>query len=288
MNKRQMDDFISLHKIKVFCHVVRHRNITRAADELHIAQPAVTAHVRSLERKLGTRLVFRQGRNIQISEAGRAFYVWANDMLAQYRDTERRIRGYAGGERGSAAISASMSVGTYILPRILARYSQANPHAHIRLTISHPSPASQKVHDGECDFAVLHLHSALAHEELRIEHMGREELVIVAAADDTRVGTSTDVDELLGHPEAMKQAICDRLGVGVLFRSAVEEQLADGRLRIVGLKGTRMEVPIVLVHSPSKVFSPLQERLIAHIRKELTDRDAALPDAQGLSMIASS
>lgn len=93
-------------------------------------------------------------------------------------------------------------------------------------------------------------------------------------ADGKRLGASTDVDELaripfvaspieqirelediplrslgvtnrqiaieLGHPGAMKQAICDRLGVGVLFRSAVEEHLADGRLRIVGVKGTRM------------------------------------------------
>jgi DNA-binding transcriptional LysR family regulator len=302
-----MDDFISLHKIKVFCHVVRQKSITRAAEELHIAQPAVTAHVRSLERKLGTRLVVRQGRNIQISEAGRAFYVWANDMLAQYRDTERRIRGYSNGERGSAVISASMSVGSYVLPRILGRYSQANPHAQIRLTISHPSPASQKVHEGECDFAVLHLNSELAREDLNIEHLGCEELIIVASSDDARIGTSTNIDELtripfvaspieqireledialrglgitnrkiaieLGHPEAMKQAIRDRLGVGVLFRSAVEEHLADGRLRAVGLKGACMLVPIVLVHSPSKVFSPLQERLIAHIRKELVARE---------------
>lgn len=298
-----MDDFISLHRIKVFCHVVRHRSITRAADELHIAQPAVTAHVRSLERKLGTSLVFRQGRNIQISEAGRAFYVWANDMLAQYRDTERRIRGYAHGERGSAVISASMSVGSYVLPRILGRYSQANPHAQIRLTISHPSPASQKVHDGECDFSVLHFHPELAREELKIEHLGHEELIIVASPDDTRIGASTDIDGLtripfvaspieqireleeialhslgvinrqiaieLGHPEAIKQAICDRLGIGVLFRSAVEEHLFDGRLRAVGVNGACMQVPIVLVHAPSKVFSPLQERLIAHIREEL-------------------
>lgn len=300
-----MDDFISLHKLKVFCQVVRHKNVTRAAEELHIAQPAVTAHVRSLERKLGTRLVIRQGRNIQISEAGRAFYVWANDMLAQYRDTERRIRGYSNGERGSAMISASMSVGSYVLPRILGRYSQANPHVQIRLTISHPSPASQQVHEGECDFAVLHLHSELAREELNIERLGREELIIVAARDDTRIGASIDIDELtripfvaspvgqireleeialrslgvanrqiaieLGHPEAMKEAILQRLGIGVLFRSAVEEQLANGRLRAVGLKGARMLVPMVLVHSQSKIFSPLQERLIAHIRKELAD-----------------
>jgi LysR family transcriptional regulator, low CO2-responsive transcriptional regulator len=299
-----MDDFVSLHKIKVFCHVVRHKNITRAAEELHIAQPAVTAHVRSLERKLGTRLVIRQGRNIQISEAGRAFYVWANDMLAQYRDTERRIRGYSNGERGSAVISASMSVGSYVLPRILGRYSQANPHAQIRLTISHPAPASQKVHEGECDFAVLHFHTELTREELNIEHLGREELIIVAANDDARIGASTNISELtripfvaspieqireleeialrslgvanrqiaieLGHPEAIKQAIRDRLGIGVLFRSAVEDDLAKGQLRTVGLKGARMHVPIVLVHSPSKVFSPLQERLIDHIRGELT------------------
>lgn len=298
-----MDDFVSLHKIKVFCHVVRHKNITRAAEDLHIAQPAVTAHVRSLERKLGTPLVFRQGRNIQISEAGRAFYVWANDMLAQYRDTERRIRGYAHGERGSAAISASMSVGSYILPRILGRYSQENPHAQIRLTISHPSPVSQKVHEGECDFGVLHLNSELAREELKIEHLGHEELVIVASPDDTRIGASTDIDGLtripfvaspidqireledialrslgvtnrqiaieLGHPEAMKQAICDRLGIGVLFRSAVDAHLRNGQLREIGVNGAHMGVPIVLVHAPSKVFSPLQERLIAHIREEL-------------------
>ena len=300
-----MDDLISLHKLKVFCQVVRHKSVTRAAEELRIAQPAVTAHVRSLERKLGTRLVIRQGRNIQISEAGRTLYVWADSMLAQYRDTERRIRGYSNGERGSAMIASSMSVGSYVLPRILGRYRQTNPYAQIRLTISHPSPASQQVHEGVCDFAVLHLHSELAGEELIIERLGSEELIIVASNDDPRIGATIDIDELmcipfvaspvgqireledialrnwgitnrqiaieLGHPEAIKQAIRQRLGVGLLFRSAVEEHVADGTLRAVGLKGAPMLVPLVLVHSPSKIFSPLQEKVIDHIRKELAN-----------------
>ncbi len=300
-----MDDLISLHKLGVFCRVVRHKSVTRAAEELHIAQPAVTAHLRSLERKLGTRLVTRQGRNIQITEAGRNFYVWANNMLAQYRDTERQIRGYSNGERGSAMIAASMSVGSYVLPRILGRYRQANPYAQIRLTISHPSPASQQVHDGVCDFAVLHLHSELAGEELIIERLGSEEFIIVASKDDPRIGATIDVAELmsipfiaspvgqireledialrkwgvtnrqiaieLGHPEAIKQAVRQRLGIGLLFRSSVEEHLANGTLRAVGLRGSPMLVPLVLVHSRSKIFSPLQEKLIGHIREELAN-----------------
>jgi DNA-binding transcriptional LysR family regulator len=161
------------------------------------------------------------------------------------------------------------------------------------------------VHEGVCDFAVLHLHSELAGEELIIERLGSEEFIIVASNDDPRIGATIDIAELmsipfvaspvgqireledialrkwgvtkrqiaieLGHPEAIKQAVRQQLGIGLLFRSAVEEPLADGTLRAVALRGAPMLVPLVLVHSRSKIFSPLQKKVIGHIREELAN-----------------
>lgn len=307
---KSIDDSISLHNLKVFCRVVRHQSVTRAAEELHIAQPAVTAHVRALERKLGARLVVRQGRTIEISEAGRTLHAWASDMLNQYRDLERRLRGYSDGERGSAVISASMTVGSYILPTILARFRQANPYAEIRASIFHPLSASQQVRESACDFAILHMPSQMPMDGLVAEKLGSEDLILVAAADDRRIGATVTLPELqrlpfvappsgqtrrdleeealrsygvgdrqivieLGHPEALKRAILQGLGVGLLFRSSVEDHLADGTLREVRLAGARMLIPLMLVRASSKTFSRLQERLIEHIRAELAHRTPA-------------
>jgi DNA-binding transcriptional LysR family regulator len=92
---------LSLHKIAVFCAVADHGSVTRAAEQLAIAQPVVTAHVRALSDKLGVALTRRRGRRIELTEEGRRVHAWGADLLRRARDLEQALAETREGRRGS-------------------------------------------------------------------------------------------------------------------------------------------------------------------------------------------
>ena len=73
---------MELRQVRYFAAVARHRHFTRAAAELGLAQPALSQQVRALERELGVVLIDRGGRRVRLTDAGEAFHVWAERILA--------------------------------------------------------------------------------------------------------------------------------------------------------------------------------------------------------------
>jgi LysR family transcriptional regulator, low CO2-responsive transcriptional regulator len=262
-----LDTRVSLQKLEVFCLVADVGSVSRAAEQLYVAQPVVSAHVKSLEERVGAKLLQRRGNRMVLTEAGEVAYTWANDVLTRSREMEREVEGLADGSRGIAAIASSMTAGSYLLPELLAQFRQARPGAHITLSASDPEHASAAVEAGECDFAVVIAEEdQVVHRSLVLERLCEEPLVLVAPADGRPASDTVTLKELgsmplvssplglsrqrmvarqlaelgvtsmpvaieLGHAEAMKRAVRSGLGVAVLFLSSVEEELRRGELR---------------------------------------------------------
>jgi len=296
-----IDRRISLHKLEVLCRVVELGGVGRAAEALFVTQPVVTAHVRSLEERLGTKLFYREGRRLHLTESGRVVHAWAEDVLGRTRELDRHLAGLSEGSRGSVALGASMSLGSYRLPSILTSYQRAHPGVELRLGISDTEHMIEDVRAGAFDFAVVVSDAALDGPGLATELLGHEELVLIAAPDAEpkeaeiapaqlaglpfveapegilrRRFVDRSLDALgvgernvvleLGHPEAMKRAARAGLGVSMLFRSAVAEDLAQGTLREVRIAGTDLQIPVYLVHRKDKEFSPPHRELIGDVR----------------------
>jgi len=304
---------ISLQKLEVFHQVVRSGSVTRAAEALNVSQPVVTAHLRSLEEKLGVRLVTQKGRTIALTAAGERVAAWADSLLIRTRELERELDGLTDGQSGSAIIAASMTAGTYTLPDLLAEFGRDHPGSDLRVTVSDPRIATTAVRQGGCDFAVLILDPSQGADDLQVEPLWDEPLVLCAAAgfrpadrplDAAALADLTFVtspegqvrrekeDELLqraglargrvsvqlGHPEAMKRAVLAGMGASFLLLSSVREELETGRLVRLPLDTPPMHIPLFLVHRRSKVFSPLQERLMARVRAAYrAERDRPVP-----------
>jgi DNA-binding transcriptional LysR family regulator len=303
----ELDTRIPLQKLEVFVLVVELESISRAAERLFIAQPAVTAHVNSLEERLGAELLYRDGRRMRPTEAGETVYRWAQDVLTRSREMAREIGGLADGTRGSAVLASSMSAGSYLLPSVLSRFQRGHPGADITLDVSNPELAVRAVESGHADLAVVIEDVELIRSaQLQYEQLGEEDLVLVAAPDADPQELSIPIQRLvtlpfvcspegltrremverrlrdhgvqrenvimaLGHPEAMKRAAIDGLGCVLLFRSAVRQEFDDGRLREVAINDARLRVPILLIYRQGKRFSPLQQQLIAAVRSHLQD-----------------
>jgi LysR family transcriptional regulator, low CO2-responsive transcriptional regulator len=304
-----IDRRITLHKLEVFELVVELGGVSRAADRLYVAQPVVTAHIRSLEERLGTDLFYREGGRMHLTEGGRAVHAWASDLLRRTRELSRHLDGLSDGSQGSVVLGASMSIGSYSLPPLLSRFRQGRPLVDIVLNILDTEHALADTEAGENDFAVVIAEADPAGRGLQAEKLGDDELVVVAAADGAPAESRISVEQLaelsfveapqkllrqqfvdhqlrqigvrdrnvsiqLGHPEAMKRATAAGLGVAVLFRSAVREELASGELREIAVEGVQLSGPIYLVYRRDKLFSAVHRDLIAEIRDEFADQGA--------------
>jgi DNA-binding transcriptional LysR family regulator len=295
-----LDLRITLHKLEVFEHVVELGGMTRAAEQLFVAQPVVTAHIRSLEERLGARLFYREGRQMHLTEAGRAVHLWASDVLRRTRELERHLETLSDGRQGTIVLGSSMAVGGYLLPPVLAAFRRERPLIDIRLNILDSEHAIADTLAGDNDFAVVVKENDPATEALAAELVGAEEMMFVCAPDYD-VADHVTVEELarlpfveapqglirrtfveremhrigifdrtiaieLGHAEAMKQATRAGMGIAVLSRGSVASELARGELREVTVEAVELRAPIYLVHRKDKLFTPVHADLIDAIR----------------------
>lgn len=296
-----LDLRINLHKLEVFCSVVELGGVGVAAEKLFVSQPVVTAHLRSLEQRLGTKLFYRKGHHIHLTESGLVVHTWAQTVLGRSRELDKHLEGLLDGRQGTVVIGASMSVGCYRLPNLVWRFKSANPGAEIRLNITDTEHAVEETRTGELDFAVVVSDDEFAPHGVVAERVGTDEVVLVGSRGQETGGEEIPIERLaelpfvdapagivrrtfidkqlsrlgvpdrrvvleLGHPEAMKRASGEGAGVVFLFRSAVEKELRAGTLREIRVEGVELVFPIFAVFRKGKTLSPLHRNLVDEIR----------------------
>jgi DNA-binding transcriptional LysR family regulator len=299
-----LDTRIQLSKLEIYCRVVELESITAAAKEHFISQPVVTSHMRTLQERLGAKLLYRDGHSMRPTEAGQLAYDWAKDILTRSQEMSRRMEGLGDGSAGHAAVAASMTVGSYKLPPLLTRFRSRRPGARINLDMFDPEHVVAGVESGEYDFGVLILAGRPLDSGLHYEQIGEEEFLLVAGrgadvGDEIEPGRLADFElvgspqhrvredllsELLaaaglergptaielGHAEAMKGALKESGSLSFLFAASVAEELRRGDLRRIRIRGVeRLPAPIYLTYPAGKDFSPMQEALLETIRGEL-------------------
>jgi DNA-binding transcriptional LysR family regulator len=296
---------ISLRKLEVLSLVVQLGGVGRAAEHLFVAQPVVTAHIRSIEERVGAKLFYREGRQMHLTEAGQAVHSWGEDLLTRTRELERYLDGISEGSQGTVVLGASMSVGSYELPSVLTTFRASHPDVDLRLGVSDTEHAIEDTRAGVFDFAVVVSEEQLELAGMEAQRVGTDAIVLVSAPGGEPESDVITVEELrrlpfidapegivrrtfvdrqlrqlgirdrnvvlqLGHPEAMKRATRAGLGVTLLFRSAVREELGNGTLREIRVEGADLALPIYIVYRRGKTFSPLHHELIDVIRRTLS------------------
>lgn len=301
------DNRITLHKLEVFCSVVELGGVSRAADHLWVAQSVVSGHLRSLQERLGVQVLYRDGQQMKLTKAGEEVYEWASETLSGTRELMRRLDDLDGTGGGTLALATSLTVGSYLMPRILAEFRRDRPGAVITMSVTDPEPAFAAVASGECDMGIVVDGPDHDHPHLRCEEIGREEIALVAAADsfpDVDALSLADVSKMalvappagnlareaverllmelgappqnvvmeLGHPEAMKRVIRSGVAACLLFRGALDDELAVGALREIPIVDAELSLPVVSVTRADRRPSSLQTHLIEQTRAYLAGR----------------
>ncbi len=252
-----------------FLEIARQRNLSRAAEVLHITQPALTARLHQLEAELGTPLFDRSHRGMRLTHAGRGFLPYA-ERAAEALEAGRIIVGeHARGAAGQLTIGTAPAVGAYVLPGLLVRYVER--FAAIRLVVrtGHSEGIAELVARGELDIGLIR---EIHNPGVLVQPLYEDELLLVVppSHEFARLGR-IDVDHLadatlvlfdrtssyydltnaifraagvaprsiieLDNIEAAKQVVKQGLGVALLPVTAIAADLARGALRAIPING---------------------------------------------------
>jgi DNA-binding transcriptional LysR family regulator len=118
---------VQLHQLRYFVAVADERHFTRAARQLHVAQPSVSSAIRALERELGASLLHRSRGTVDLTPAGDTFLPWARQVLSDCEAGQAAVRDALGLRRGRMALGATPSLTTTALPSVLAEFHSRYP-----------------------------------------------------------------------------------------------------------------------------------------------------------------
>jgi len=170
---------MELRHLRYFEAIARLNHVTKAALELHVAQPALSKQLRDLEEELGVTLFDRVGRRVQLTEAGAALLPHARAILGQVEAARAAMAERIGLQRGLATVGAPPTVGTHLLPSALAAFNTRYPGIELRLREAGMATLLEQLAAGLADLAVVAL--PVDDPDLTVAPLFSEELVLAVA-----------------------------------------------------------------------------------------------------------
>lgn len=253
---------MSDRRLKVFQSVAKHLSFTKAAESLHMTQPAVTFQVRQLEEYFNTRLFDRAHNKVTLTPTGEKVAEFAEKIFALYTEMESSVRELTGEISGALTIGASTTIAEYMLPALLGEFKTRHPEINLRLKVSNTDGIVSMVEDSVIDLGVVE--APVANRNLIVEVCHEDDLVVVASPDHELVkrgskvkpadikhypfvsreeGSGTrevisqylikeginpleiDICLELGSPEALKGAVEAGMGISIISRSTIAKEL---------------------------------------------------------------
>jgi DNA-binding transcriptional LysR family regulator len=269
-----LEMMLNLHHLRIFRTVADTGSFTRAAELLRLSQPAVSKSVRAMERQLSTPLFDRAHGAPTLTQAGTMLLARAHELFAVERAAEQELLALSGGRIGELRVAASTTVVTYVLPAFLARFQRAHPEAKLRVLHANTRDVARALLERRVEVALVE--GPVQHEQLELVPWKADELVVICSPDHemarrSRVpvreladlpfivrergsGTRRVADEALcahgvvlrvalqlASTEAIKQAVAAGLGMAIVSRATLGDQLSLGRLAVIELEGVRLE-----------------------------------------------
>ncbi|MBK1722035.1 LysR family transcriptional regulator [Thiocystis violacea] len=279
---------ISLRQLRVFEAVAHNHSYTRAAEELHLSQPAVSMQVRQLEDEIGLPLFERLGKRIVTTEAGRELYHYSRAINRALREMEEVLESLKGINRGSLQVAVASTV-NYFAPRLLAVFQKRYPGINLRLDVTNREMLVQMLDSNSVDLVLMGLppknveveseafmdnplvvvappDHPLAHQHcIPVERLAEETFVMREAGSGTRKAMERFFSErglLIRHGmqmtrnEAVKQAVRSGLGLSVVSLHTIELELETRRLVTLDVEGFPDRRQWYLVYRRGKRLSP--------------------------------
>jgi DNA-binding transcriptional LysR family regulator len=282
-----------LERLRLFATIAEHEHVSRAAAELGMSQPALSAQLRVLEREVGVALVQPSGRGVRLTDAGRVVHRYARRVNAAVASLEEEVAALRGLARGHLRLGASQTIASYLLAGWLAELRRSHPGVGIAVRVTNTDSLIDLVGNQEIDLAVVA--ATITNPDLRSEKLGEDRLVLIAppgprpielrgstlilrergsatrrmverALEDAGIRPAATIE--LGSTEGIKQAVAGGLGVAFVSIHAVSHDLAGPRLRVANhIPMLDLRRPLHLITRHGHSASPAERAFISAVHR---------------------
>lgn len=279
----------TLRQLKVFETVARHLSFSRAAEELHLTQPAVSTQVRQLELHVGLPLFEQLGKRIYLTPAGTEMLHYSRCIIQQFREAEdamAQLKGISGGRLNVAVISA----GDYFFPRLLAEFMNRHESVTLNLAVHNREELLHQLAGNLTDLAVMVRppegmdtiaeafaphpyvivaapnHPLVGQRNIPLSDLAEEAFVSREKGSDTwnsmQEGFAGRLSNLriameIKSTETIKQAVIANMGIAFLSAHTVGLELQAGKLAVLDIQGFPVMLNWYVVHRKNKRLPPV-------------------------------
>jgi DNA-binding transcriptional LysR family regulator len=293
---------MNLHHLKVFLAVAQTGSISAGAARLFISQPAVTREVRELEARLRLPLFDRQSRGVSLTAAGQRLLPYAERIFALEQAAERDLQAFANLGCGELALGASATLGSYLLPALIARFHQQYPQLQLSLQIGNTAASLRQLERN--DITLAFIEGPFDREQFSHRQLGTDALLPVASPQhplanrselspaelaatpllirELGSGTRTTLEQAyqalglqphiamaLGNSEALKRSLLAGQAVAWISELAVQDELHSGQLRCLAVSGMSISRDLHAVWRREHSLSPAADALLSQVHDAL-------------------
>lgn len=301
----------TLRQLRIFAAAARSQSFTRASQELHLSQPAVSMQIRQLENNIELPLFEQTGRQLFLTDAGRVLYGYVKRLEDVISEADEVLEGMKGLHRGHLRVSVA-STANYFVARLLANFSKQYPEVSISLDVTNRERLLKQLADNETDIVIMGEpptdvdlvaeafmenplvaiaapdHPLAGKHSIALEELAEHRFVQRESASGTRAAITRFFEEhgLTVQPglemrsnEAIKQAIEAGLGVGMVSLHTLELELETGRIAVLDVEGLPLIRHWYMVQRQGKRDTPVMRSFHDYVLDQ-AEHQVRLPVAE--------
>ncbi|MRN52494.1 selenium metabolism-associated LysR family transcriptional regulator [Paenibacillus monticola] len=298
---------MNFHQLHIFYTVSERGSFSAAAQTLHMTQPAVTMQVQALEDYFGTKLFNRTTKKILLSEAGQMLMPYAQRSIELMRETDQAMSAFTHMLGGRLQLGASLTIGEYVLPRLLGPFGKEYPNISIMMKVMNTSQIMEEIHKHQLNFGLIE--APVTHPDMVIEPVMGDELKLIVPRDhplaakhevtleealqhpfilrEQGSGTRSVMEEQilakgldlasmrivmeLGSTGAVKSAVEAGLGITMISTSSVKHEVTLGLLKIVNISDASLKRQFYAIHLKSTLLPISAVTFLTFLRQHSLD-----------------
>ncbi|POR40447.1 MAG: LysR family transcriptional regulator [Oxalobacteraceae bacterium] len=266
---------LNLHLLRFFATVAQTGSFSRAAEELHVSQPAISQGVRDFELQVGCRLLDRGARGVRPTREGEALLRHAKTLFAMERAAEEELYALRGLGSGMLRIGASTTIATYMIPTYLGIFHRAYPGVELSIISANTRAIVALLIEHAIDVALVE--GPVEEPSIVSEAWRQDEMVLIASPDHAFANAAEPIDPariseeifivrepgsgsreivsealsankicpirrlVVGSTEAIKQLVASGLGVAMVSVATIRDQISIGTIVVVPVRDLRIE-----------------------------------------------
>ena len=293
------NNIMNLNQLRVFHRVAKLQSFTRAADTLCLTQPGISKHIKQLEAHYGVKLFDRLGKKVVLTQAGEILFDKTEVMFAQLNEAKVQIDDMKSLAGGTLSIGASITIGVYVLPKLLGNFIRRYPSIKISTDISLSQEIEGKVVSNSLDLGFVG--HPVRDERLSIHRFLTDELILIVPPDHRWAkrktvqspqlvdeaflisregsGTRSTIEERLrsrgitlnrvmefGNTECVKKAVEAGLGISIISKYAVAREVSLDLIRSIRLTGINTRRDFYIIYLRDKYLNNLVKAFLGFLK----------------------